>query len=521
MSKLEQDFTIFGDYYFNSTRTKINELALEFKKYSQGELMIFLKNRMQDIIVHLLGCTTFDDATMISSPKKSYYYLVNNALGRKKLTEFFAFLEEIDKIEQFHNLDKVHFKDNENDQVLLEYEKTTKAAEKIYLKYLHVDSITDFFATVITIMENETLGKDYKEMVTIPDPASFDFNAYYYKDIDTMEFIGDEKNKERVREKHKTDGKSIDARKWIKEYLNRFAIIHPQEIEEVGFSDAEMEIIIRIINENLDYVRKIKFGLISIRYNIQQIAIQIGETITEEELDTYENQYIVEKIASIANIPLDTKKNKSGKEKLYITILLVALALGTNKIMENATKTLENCEQNIRHKIALEIPSEETPTSSIDPKNHLRSLLTIPNPYQENPFDTYLNPENYKPFQLGEIIDLKDNPVPFYNSATSLEPIDFIDEQGVVIGYFAIQKKGNQNILIKSCRTQKDVEKFMENYDSSLGEITWRCAINTTNVEIIRQWIENGVKIDPELTTCFIDYQERTLTLNEEAKVTK
>lgn len=117
MKTISGQMTIFGDYYYNSSRKEINDLAYSLAKYPMSDIASYLKVIMQDILAHIIGSTSFMDACMVRD-KLNFEAIINSRIGKKKLVEFLSLLEELDKL-QIH-LDELDFVSNENDEFLKE-----------------------------------------------------------------------------------------------------------------------------------------------------------------------------------------------------------------------------------------------------------------------------------------------------------------------------------------------------------------------------------------------------------------
>ena len=81
----------------------------------------------------------------------------------------------------------------------------------------------------------------------------------------------------------------------------------------------------------------------------------------------------------------------------------------------------------------------------------------------------------------------------------------FLNEEVIIIGYFAtVDSKDGMSVLY-SCRTQEKMDKFLRLYNGDGSDIVWRAAVTRVNNEKIQEYLTKGEEIPYELTTCYID----------------
>lgn len=496
MVSIQKSKALFGDFYYNSSSKEIKEYTELLSKYSIDEIDSLLKNLMQDILAHLLGCNNFMDSIMFKGGGYLNYTFANHSIGKRKLTEFFCLLEEIEK--SGVSIDEIKFLPNQLDKILSQERKSSQSYLRRYLSYLSFENLAQFFEQVIKILEIKPMVRDiYKDRINpmIPRPSSFDFNHYYYDCINTLDYLGDEQQQQDLKEKYHQNGEIIDARNWIRAYQQRFKIVDTNNVKE-DFSREEKEKLNRKAKEQKENIEKLKLALISARPIVSNILAESDINVSEEDLDELENNYIFDKLAKSAEVSIRIQQKDSLKNKLYAAIIATVISISMNSIdlvipnlNDNTIKIEQSDEIGLNQYPEKDIKDDEMYTDT------------------ENT-DTQEQTEIYREFKLGEEVNpAENNLIYYYNSATSNEPQGIMKKPGIIVGYFAVISNGEEKKLIASCRNQKEVEQFMQQYNGDMDEISWRCAVNNTGNEEIKKMIESGQEIPWGYTTCFIDYE--------------
>ena len=154
MKTLEHEYNLFGDFGFNTSINDVKNYAVALSKKTHYDLANILRNHMQDVLAHLIGCKTFFDAIMASTTTYMYA-LSNHEIGKKKLTEFFSLLVELDSL-GIH-VDDINLYKNDVDKILEKELLKTPKVNRIYINYLSFNNLNDFFERVIQIFEIKPL----------------------------------------------------------------------------------------------------------------------------------------------------------------------------------------------------------------------------------------------------------------------------------------------------------------------------------------------------------------------------
>ena len=125
-------------------------------------------------------------------------------------------------------------------------------------------------------------------------------------------------------------------------------------------------------------------------------------------------------------------------------------------------------------------------------------------------YDEYLlskeknsNPlENPTPLELGQ----KESTLhAYYSSASQKEPSGFKNESGILIGYYAFNKEGEQ---VASLKTQEEIDKFLKLHQDELNDYSYRASFyKGDNVDEMLDYIQNNQEIPSENITYFKDYK--------------
>ncbi|MDE5630344.1 MAG: hypothetical protein K2I70_01965, partial [Bacilli bacterium] len=94
---------------------------------------------------------------------------------------------------------------------------------------------------------------------------------------------------------------------------------------------------------------------------------------------------------------------------------------------------------------------------------------------------------------------------PYYISSTSDEILGFLNDDVIIIGYFATLNGKNGMEVFRSCRNQEQIDKFLRLYHGDGKDIIWRAAVTKVSNEKVQAYLMNGEEIPYDLTTCYID----------------
>lgn len=483
MRSLKQEFTIFGDFDQSTSFIDIESYANSLSKYDLKDIERILKGHMQDILSHLLGAQNYFDAIMLDLQQYGYM-LSNRAIGKKKLSEFLSLLIAFDRL-GIH-VDELTFSLNKEDYILEEEKDKETSSKKICLKYLSFENLDDFLEQVIYILENNPsfISQWFGEIpgfVTlddiIPDPESINLRDFYYESINDKKYIGDET------ENNLPIGKTVEAEKWIRAYQHRYSLRALGEKNDSAqdkfdhifkksdsYSEKEIERLKQVLNEKEQEIRQLKEELEKLRKKINDILKSQGVSLTPDEFDQFETEYILKQMAKAANV--QSKKTSTLKGAIY-AVCLAGLLAAMNPIQ-----------------LSLDIPQEPV----------LEETPTIEEPDLE---ETVPEIDEQINFKIGGTIPSN---VPYYDSSTSKLPLGFTQKEGIVIGYFATTEENDQMLLISSCKTQEEVDHISQMYEND-PTIHWRAAICSLESEELNDMIASGERVPYTYTTCYVDYE--------------
>ncbi len=537
MKTLSQQMTVFGDYYYNSSREEIGELAKSLKKYPLSDIADYLKKVMQDILAHLAGSTSFQDACMVKG-KLHFEAMINNRIGKKKLVELLSLIEELDILEIY--LDEVTFLSNENDAFLDKAVNNEVTRKNILLPYLKFNNLSEFFEMVIMIMTMMPMARRTEDFnIFMPDPIDFDFKKKYYETIDYLMYYRDEKRHDDLVDKHRKNGREISIVDWIKNYKERYDLkeLLQEKMNVVPKTDnatdnnwnGNLEDIINVFmdfassdeynfsDDELDRLRVILFNkskeilmlgnqIVKLRGSVLMIMSSQGIDLSEEEIENIEKEYVMETV--ISSITKAKRKKKAINFLLYSAII-ATLVLLPNNSKENKLESSNN------NYIAVE-ESKETDKEEKDDKEESTPLVDDVSGNDIKTDESVKEDEEVKQeehsedddsvfktdFVIGETCEEN---VPYYISSTSDEILGFLDEDVVTIAYFAtIDGKDGVKVLC-SCRTQEEMDKFLRLYHGDGKEIQWRAAVARANNPKVKEFLESGQEIPYDQTICYID----------------
>ncbi|MDE5630078.1 MAG: hypothetical protein K2I70_00610, partial [Bacilli bacterium] len=353
--------SLFGDLYYNATRIEIANFAKGMKKYPMNAITSYLKLIMQDVLAHLAGSTSFIDACMVKD-KLHFECMINNKIGKRKLVEFFALLEELDK--QGIHMDELDFAKNNNDRFL---EQVIKERRKGILQdYLAFNNLNDFFDMVMMISTIMPMAKRVEDFdVFIPNPVDFDFKSKYYDSIDYLAYYMDKEKHDSLMSKHEKNGSEVNLVQWIKNYKNRYAIkdILREEMgietdgydrsvasdnpinnaflekivdfakSEYDFSADEIDYLRLILKEKNKEISILRSQIVEMRNSIKVILDHQDVKLSDGEIEKLEEEFISE--AAIKHITKKSRVNKGVKVLIYSAIVASLVLIPTFGLLNN------------------------------------------------------------------------------------------------------------------------------------------------------------------------------------------
>lgn len=541
MKTISGQMTIFGDYYYNSSRKEINDLAYSLAKYPMSDIASYLKVIMQDILAHIIGSTSFMDACMVRD-KLNFEAIINSRIGKKKLVEFLSLLEELDKL-QIH-LDELDFVSNENDEFLKRVNNNTETCRGINLSYLSFHTLDEFLEMIIMASAVRPMARNQEDFnLRIPNPVNFDFKNNYYESIDYLMHYQDKLRHESMMDKHPNNGDEVNLIEWIRNYRQRYDIkeilsgdltvnsnaqddedkaLNPDDLadefinfvnnNEYDFSEDELAYLKDMVRGKSQEILMLFEQVKGMRSSVQAIMQSQDVNLSNEELKTAEKEYVME---VVVNKITGKKRVKKGLVGILFATIIASFVLIPNlsrdeKILESSNKNLIAVSQEDDKQGEVEPESDKldqeqtTPGVSIDvipgnikPKGELEKK-------DDDSFGEEADEEEIleTEFEIGEKFN---GHVPYYVSSTSDEIVWFLDEEVVVIGYFAVLDGDKGPVLFKSFRTQEELDKFLRLYHGDHSDIRWRAAVARANNEVVQKLLENGEEIPYDQTFCFID----------------
>lgn len=535
MKTIDKEMSLFGDLYYNATREEVAKLADSMKQYPISAIASYLKVIMQDVLAHLAGSTSFVDACMVRD-KLHFESKINNRIGKKKLVELLALLEELDKL-GIH-MDEIPFMENENDEFLNGVIKERRRGLLLdYLRFTNLNEFFDMAMMIVTIMPMAVKKEDFDSY--IPDPSNFDFKNIYYESIDYLLYYLDKEKYDRLRKKHESAGTEVNLCQWIKNYKNRYTIKDllreemgldgatldrdnvdmgdiPNDMtqriinfasQEYDFTKGEIERIGDLAKENIREINVLKEQISEMRDYIQVILETQYIKLSDIEYERLEEEFVMETF-----IKHVTKKTR--KKRVIALLVFSAVIASIVLIPTFDLKPSDNRKIGQKEYVAIEDDASNREEIQDDRENDNNVVIpdSIPvsletgEDLKEDEVEVVDGEEDkniYKTeFVLGETVSSN---VPFYISSTSDEILGFLDEEVITIGYFATLNGKNGPCVLCSCRNQEQIDKFLRLYHGDGTEIIWRAAVTKVNDARVQKYLASGEEIPYELTTCYID----------------
>lgn len=376
----------------------------------------------------------------------------------------------------------------------------------------------------------------------IPNPVNFDFKNNYYESIDYLMHYRDKLRHESMMDKHPNNGCEVNLIEWIRNYRQRYDIkeilsgdlsvnLNSQDDEDEILSPNDLaDEFINFVNNNeydfnedeLAHLRDMVRGksqeilmlfeqVKGMRSSVQAIMQSQDVNLSNEEIKIAEKEYVME---VVVNKITGKKRVKKGLVGILFATIIASFVLIPNlsrdeNVLERSNKNFIAVSQEEDKKREVEPDSDKldeeqtTPGVSIEvipgnikPKDELEKKDD--DSFEEEDEEEILETE----FKMGEKFM---GTVPFYISSTSDEILGFLDEEVVVIGYFAVLDGDKGPVLFKSFRTQEELDKFLRLYHGDHSDIRWRAAVARANNEVVQKLLENGEEIPYDQTFCFID----------------
>lgn len=308
-------------------------------------------------------------------------------------------------------------------------------------QHMHFETMVDFLNQIINLFLNYNLD------TSIPDPETFDFETKYYREINTH-------NDEQIRGKYKEVGKSVNAIDWI-------------ESKKVKF----------ILNRNTKQIKRIKELLAKLRDHVKYAFKMNNIDITDQDLLNLENSFIIDKIAN-------KTLGISTIQRIIYTKTIESM-LNLNRYLNDDIEELKKVIKSINYNQIIEKPIKE----------------------EQKKDDEYTNPI-YPKYKIGKIIKIEpDEIVFFYNTPYTNKGPNILERPAIIIGYTVMYNDGIYNYKVATCRTETELNDFITNYNGNFENIKWVCETNTNPVclQILKQKILKGERIDDKYITCYID----------------
>lgn len=517
------------EFDYNKSRKDIEKYVDNLLKNEDINLETKLQNKMQEILANLLGCNTYRDATLESGQNSKYYVEHYHRLGKRKLSEFFIMLEEIEKHKI--SVEDFHFYPNKN-TLFLKREIERENFESLYLDLLDFSNIEQFFNQVINIFENTPRNQPSLKKLhnsNIPDPKTFNLKNHYYESIDLFIYAidvfkkpyfyklvssyNDNSDYKEMLKKHSQDGKEIDAIAWIKDFRNKkrkkhilntenttkttitnkfFKRCHQEtDTKEINDDDSynallidakitkdELKKLSQTIKSKKEEIYRLKEELSRTHDYFKQQLKMYGTEFTDKELEQAEETYILDKILETTDLK---ETEKYGKALIYSTFVTFTFAVIKSR------STYFSSEE-----ARLTTPIEEA-------SDLLWTINTIKNKKQTT-----------KTTNINNIIittEENNSSEPYYLTPTAKKHTGFtkISTPSIIVGYMALENTNDETVLVKSFRTEEEINEFMKTNETT--NYKWRKAISTLPIEEIEQAIKEHGNIPYNYATYYIDYE--------------
>lgn len=527
MKTISQQKTLFGDFYYNSSRKELVDLANFLNKYSLDELSDYLKVIMQDILAHMVGSTSFMDACMVKD-KLNYEAIINTRIGKKKLVEFLSLLEELDKL-GIH-LDEVTFNKNQNDLFLEKAKNNIATYRGINLDYLAFNNLDEFWEMIIMAVTLKPMARNKESFnALIPDPSNFDFKNNYYETIDYLLYYQDRQRLSSMMDKHSVMGKEINLLEWIKKYRERYDIseilndnlsvvsvdqedvfrdidqsvltsefINFAKDNDYGFTNDEIDRLSLMINGKSREIKDLCRQVRVMRAEVLTIMQTQNINLDEDEIKNVEKEYVMETV--ISKMTGKKRSNKRIVNLIYATIIASLVLFPTlvkdekNITVDDISYIEESQEEIDESTMMIDIIKEEDVKE--EKEEEIEEYFDEDDEEEENK-DVYVTE-----FKIGDTFHAN---IPYYISATSDQILGFLDDDVTVIGYFGVLEGDKGPVIFKKFRLQEDVDKFLRLYHGDHSDIHWRAAVASANNKRVKELLDKGEEVPLEETICFVD----------------
>lgn len=519
MIRNEKETNRFLTFNYNNSKKEIEEKTKYLTEKELRSIELEIKNYLQEILANLLGCHKFFDAIITDTPTYNNYILKNQRIGKKKLTELFAWIIACEK--KGYYLDQITFPENRNDEILKEQKKKPNKEDYYYLPYLEFNNLNEFLNQIKKILKNNFFFRNHSILNTyqnlhIPDPNTFDYQNYYYETIDTTKLLGEERKIQQPK------GIEVNAITWINNFQNRFSLaitkehsMWEEELTKIKEAEAKQE-----TEKKKRKAENQQEKANTLPQNSEPKKKSVPNNIAYQ---VSEKDILEEKKGILIHLKaLLEKKKKCLNKKVMLPIagliLLLSAAKFKDLMEEKNQKTIENT-----------LPSQDKNQDIID-RNLLKEINKLLNEQQTTEIiestkenipqtipDHSQNEEETEQLtftNLGNIIQVEGK-VPYYTNSTSNKATGTKKVNGYITGYFATIQSGNTYQLIKSCRNQEEMMNFLENCPYDPNDIIWKCSICEKKDVNIEEYLKSEKDIPYTLTTYFIDYEptkEKTRT---------
>lgn len=215
----------------------------------------------------------------------------------------------------------------------------------------------------------------------------------------------------------------------------------------------------------------------------------------------------------------DSKNRSSALRKKLLMALLAISIIGNvfGAVLYFTGKRGDSIQEDTTR---IEVDTTLDGNHSLDEQDSvdLNSLPNLNLDYDKNSFgmemeESSLLKQAQDEIYLGKSVTL-DNAY-YYESIYDAEPMGVVSATGSTIAYFPYLYDGDSKVFLKSIRSQKELDAFIEQNLERLDEISWKAAFSKVlEGEEIHSFLENEEDLDYRNTTFFIDF-EPTLTKNK------
>lgn len=501
------------EFDYNRTRSEIeSDIKRNLSHNPQDQIAFILQNKMQETLVNLLGVRTYYEAVHAKRDAYPYYQMHFYQLGKKKLSELLITFEYLEK--EGIDLDNLHFQENENERWRQRQEDYGKIG-LIYLPFLSFSTPDEFLDAATAILEhipNQEIkvDLDFRNSM-IPQPETMDLKRLYYPSIDLYADVERESEEyKEMRRKHPQVGVEVNAIHWIQTFKNRHKLNNlttnepfekwakKQEAEDNffdkdGFQKEDWDQLRQLLLEREKEIEKLKEELVKLRTILKDKLTEEGITFSDQDFNESENVFLLNLLLSSKQKP--TVK-KSGKNLIYAGLLSFVLAIAMSNMphrsMEETTapteiiiETLESLEDYNRKK------QDEKPQEIEEQNKETREFIEEKRTEDE--------------LKIGKTIQLE-NQKAYLSSTDSIPYNEGVSGEVTIIALFPVTREGNRFTSLASCRTQEEMDNFLEDY-SDLSTISFRAAVSRENEEVESILATNRAVPAVPYTTFFIDYE--------------